>query len=190
MCFRSCAPNTTVSLYYNSVTYILQETIKKTYRFLVDKLYVVVLALAVAAPATTERILFMNYDDFRNLPKNVRDIVIQQTFLNANGKATKHAIQNIIVEEREKSIAARMWNGVKKITKFEFQNKNIFPVGSEKLSGRNIADIYIESVKKNGFAWYPMTGTSWIDAGVKQIILFIKENEKYIPYAALLLKRL
>lgn len=136
--------------------------------------------LAVEAESEDE---IMHYNEFKGLPKNVRDKVIEETFLNANGQNTKHAICDIVAGGREKAIGARMWNGKKEITKFEFQNGNIVPVGSEELEGEDVAKIYINSVKKNGCAWYPVTGTSWAEAGVKQIVLFVKREGKYVPYA-------
>ena len=53
--------------------------------------------------------------------------------------------------------------------------------GKRAYLGSEIADIFIESVRKNGFCYYPLTG-NWKDTRIKQLVLFVKD-EIYKPYA-------
>lgn len=70
-------------------------------------------------------------------------------------------------------------------SQFERQDGKTVAVGSSKrYSGKDIADIYIQSVKLLEKSYYPISG-DWSNTGAKQLILFVKDSnlKKYIPYA-------
>lgn len=68
-------------------------------------------------------------------------------------------------------------------TCYSLVDNNITSTGKEKFyTGKEIADIFINSFKKYGETFYPITG-SIIKLMAKHLILFVKNEYKYIPYA-------
>lgn len=122
--------------------------------------------------------------EFNNLPAVCRATIIENTIAYANNNEIKqpHSIQSIVDDNRHLAIASRM---IRKPV--EFTQCKLNPNGEKELGanraylGSEIADIFVNSVKKNGFSYFPLSGT-WKTTGVKQLVLFVKDGI-YKPYA-------
>ena len=111
--------------------------------------------------------------EFESMPKATKDLILKETFeyaSNENGTYNS-SLQTIFKEHRRIAIAARM------------ASKANIIIDGKKYQGKDIADEYIKSVKEYGYTYYVLTGSSWTNSEVKQLILFVKEENGYVPYA-------
>lgn len=125
-----------------------------------------------------------SYEDFCVLDKKVREKIICETIQRARTNESCHAIDDLVRKNRCLAIAARMtsrpiqWN-----VKYIDGNGEIVKSGEIKAyTGDDIANIFVKSVQKNGYCYYPITG-DWTNTQMKQLIIFVKREEGYIPYA-------
>lgn len=128
----------------------------------------------------------MKQEDLLFLSKGTRDLIQNHTYEEIlKDEKQKHSLQTIVAENRQIAIGARMTSRPITLSQFERQEGKTVAVGSSKrYSGKDIADIYVQSVKMHGKSYYPIAG-DWINTGVSQLILFVKDSnlKKYIPYA-------
>lgn len=125
-----------------------------------------------------------NYEDLILLTKEAQKEILTQTFnqILDSQKTQPHSLQNIISENREISIAARMSSKPLNFKCYSIIDNKITNTGEEKIyTGKDIANIFIDSLKKYGETFYPITG-SITKLIVKHLILFVKSEDKYIPY--------
>ncbi len=124
------------------------------------------------------------YEKFEMLTKTSRDLIIQQSFKEKEtGLIQMHSINSIIDQGRDIAIGSRMTSKPMKWRMFQHLDGNL--VDSEnvkKYSGKDIAQIFIDSAKLNGKTFYPIAG-DWRNLGVNQLVLFVKNGQKYLPYA-------
>lgn len=122
-------------------------------------------------------------DEFNNLPALCRATITEATINQENSKTKQHhSISSIIEGDRHLAVSSRMTRIPVEFTQCTLNSKNeIEEVGKRAYLGSEIADIFIESVRKNGFCYYPLTG-NWKATGIKQLVLFVKD-EIYKPYA-------
>lgn len=116
-------------------------------------------------------------NQFNELSKITRDNIIESSIAeSASGNKQNHSINTICEQKRELAIAARMtskpfnWNIVN-------HDKGTLQLSGEskKYYGEDIANIFIESAKKFGKTYYPVTG-DWSQVPIKQLILFVKTD--------------
>ena len=135
----------------------------------------------------------MNIEQFKSLPTFLQDQILSDTFDTFQGKQISSdreygdiSLQNLINEERCPAIAARMTSKPLWISKYEIiddnivMNRNVIP---KTYTGQDIADIFINSCRKNGFCYYPIKAKQWKKNGIKQIYLFVKNDNRYSAYA-------
>ncbi len=130
----------------------------------------------------------MEIKDLGYLSKAVKDLIQEETYQEIiTGKQYKHSLQTITKENRTVAVGARMTSRPFNWNQFtlNLNNSQIVATGSScKYTGKDIADIFINSVLKHGNSYYPLPG-DWRKNGVQQLVLFIKDNaaKRYVPYA-------
>lgn len=113
----------------------------------------------------------MNYTEFSEQPRLVQQCILKATFEEfETGKIQQHSLQTILRQNRMLSVGCRMLG------------RGTVTVNGKSLTGKDIADIYVESVRRYGTSYYPLTG-DWTKTDVKQLVLFVKKSNKYLPYA-------
>lgn len=120
----------------------------------------------------------------RKASEVIEDATIKQL---ETGIPSAFSFQTIKAEGRKPALAMRMTSKPIEWEQAEIEGNKLKGTGKKKsYSGKEIADIYIKSVKKNGYTFFPVTGTLPSKKGIEQIILFVKElvnEQKYLPYA-------
>lgn len=115
----------------------------------------------------------MCYNEFMEIPNTLaRETIIMQTIDQINSGITQpHSMQSIIAESRQLGLACRMLG------------KGMTIINGKSYTGKEIADVFVNSVITNGSIYYPVTGV-WTKTPVKCITLFVKDDTKtYQPYA-------
>ena len=123
-------------------------------------------------------------EEFNKLPATCRATITENTINQENNKTRQHhSIPSIVEDNRHLAIASRMIRKPVEFTTYKLNSKDeLEALGTIAYLGSQIADIFIESVHKNSFCYYPLTG-NWEDTGVKQLVLFVKTDGIYKPYA-------
>lgn len=112
----------------------------------------------------------MRKEIYDSLPNRTKDVIISDTFAEfQSGTHHDHSLQSLFAEKRSLAVGARMNSGYIKI------NEDV-------LNGQQIADVFINSVLRFDYAYYPLTG-DWKNCNVEQLILFVKKSDRYYPYA-------
>lgn len=126
----------------------------------------------------------MNLTKLNSLPAKARNSIINSTLKQIfDNREYPHSLQTIVSEQRELSIASRMISKPLEFPRYILNSKKeIEKQGQVILSGEDIADIFIDSIKKFGHTYYPITG-DWRHIPVEYLILFTKVNNIYVPYA-------
>lgn len=126
-----------------------------------------------------------NYEKLNLLTKEAQKEILMQTFneIVDSQNPQSHSLQSIISQNRDISLASRMSSKPLNLKCYSLINNKITSTGKAKIyTGKEIADIFINSVKKYGETFYPITG-SIAKLIAQHIILFVKDEYKYIPYA-------
>lgn len=123
-------------------------------------------------------------EEFEKLTPSVRNRIIEDSLKKANGETSEHSFDDIVKNNRHIGIAARMTSKPQQWEEVNTDsNGGVNYTGKIKAyTGQDIADIFVNSVKLNGFSFYPLTG-DWRTVGVVQLVLFVKTAEGYCPYA-------
>ena len=123
-------------------------------------------------------------EEFEKLTPGVRSRIIADSLARANGESSKHSFDDIVSQNRHLAIAARMTSKPQQWEQVSVdENGNVKGTGKiQAYTGIDIAEIFVESVKQNGYAYYPLTG-DWRKTGVDQLVLFVKAKDGYVPYA-------
>lgn len=117
-----------------------------------------------------EKNLF-GYKEFFKHSRAVQQCIIENTFNEIyTEKPQLHSLQSIVAQNRMLAVGCRMIG------------RGTITMNGKEFTGKDVADVYIESVTKNTKCYYPLTG-DWTETDVKQLILFVKTNGAYIPYA-------
>ena len=104
------------------------------------------------------------------LPNRTKDVIMSDTFAEfQTGTSYPYSLQSLFAGNRSLAVGARM-------------NSGYIRVNDTPLSGQQIADIFINSVLQFGYTYYPLTG-DWKNSNVEQLILFVKKENRYYPYA-------
>ena len=121
--------------------------------------------------------------EFLALTSVCRSAIIDNCIKQANGEETKHSLCDIVKQNRHLAIAARMTSKPLQWYYRTLDTKgNITCSELKAYTGADVAQIFVESVQKNKFCYYPLTG-NWKDTGVQQLVLFVKTKGTYMPYA-------
>lgn len=113
----------------------------------------------------------MTDKEFMQMPRQVQEFVIKNTFEEIQtGNTQQHSLYSIITQGRELAAGCRMLG------------KGTVKINGKDFTGKDIADVYIESVRKYGLSLYPLTG-DWKHSGIKNLLLFTKTSDRYVPYA-------
>jgi len=120
-------------------------------------------------------------DQFWKLPNRAKETIIDQTFDQKNSNSIKpHSINSILSANRDIAIGARMTS---KPLQFKQYDQNLQYLGTmSHYTGHQIADIFVNSVNQYGATYYPITG-DWTKSPQKHLIIFVKANGRYEPYA-------
>lgn len=118
------------------------------------------------------------------LTKEAQNKILKQTIEEARTSIKQpHSIQTIVAEDRDIGLAARMTSKPLSFRCYTLGNNEIMESDNIKLyTGKEIADIFINSVNRYGETFYPITGNITKQIELQYLILFIKEGDKYIPY--------
>lgn len=123
-------------------------------------------------------------EEFNKLPATCRSTITESTINQENSKIRQHhSIPSIIEDNRHLAIASRMVRKPVEFIQYKLNSNDELETGKTlAYLGSQIADIFIESVERNGYCYYPISG-NWEDIGVKQLVLFVKNDSIYKPYA-------
>lgn len=122
-------------------------------------------------------------EEFEKLSPGVRARIVSDSIAKANGEMTNHSFEDLVSQNRHLAIASRMTSKALQFCEMTLENKNVQKTGNIKAyTGADIASIFVDSVNKYGYTYYPLTG-DWTKTGVKQLVLFVKTNGAYMPYA-------
>ncbi len=119
------------------------------------------------------------------LTKQACEKIIDETIQEIDtGIPSDFSFQAIIREGRKPALAARMTSKVLVFQRARLGQDGLISIeGTQRYSGQNIADIFVNSVRTSSYTFYPITGTLPTQGGLEQLILFVKGKEKYEPYA-------
>lgn len=114
----------------------------------------------------------MTYETFEKLSTKAKELIIKETFEELKtGVRKKHSLNTIFLQGRSLSVGCRMISSSK------------MNIAGKQLTGKEIADAFVNAVNMNGTAYYPLTG-DWTSTDVEQLVLFVKgDSSKYEPYA-------
>ena len=115
----------------------------------------------------------MIYEEFQSIPSALAREVIMRATNTEILTGVKHpfSLQTIAAENRRLGLACRM------------PGKDLLVVNKIAYTGRDIANVYVESVMQNGKMYYPVAYD--MKADIKSLVLFVKPfaGKTYIPYA-------
>ena len=118
------------------------------------------------------RSFIMDFKEFIQLPKNCQATIIRDTFTeNETQTAQPYSIRSILEAHRELSVGCRMLG------------RGTITIDGNELTGKDIADMYKNNVKAGNTTYFPLIG-KWEHTGIKRLVLFVKERNKYIPYVS------
>ena len=119
------------------------------------------------------------------LTKQAYEKIIDETMQEIDtGVPSDFSFQTIIREGRKPALAARMASKVLVFQRAGLGQNGLSLIGgTQRYSGQNIADVFINSVRAHSYTFYPITGTLPVQAGLKYLILFVKDKDRYQPYA-------
>lgn len=129
-----------------------------------------------------------DFSQFESLSKGCRDTIVLDTINEAENRSPcAHSILSIIAQKREIAVAARMTSRPYKWNMCRVEGTSIVTDGdSRTYTGQQVAEIVVQSAKQNIadklVTYYPLAG-DWRDTGIRQLILFVKDNQKYRAYA-------
>ncbi|WP_312369693.1 hypothetical protein [Lachnoclostridium sp.] len=96
------------------------------------------------------------------------------------GQKMKNSLNTIFREGRLPAVGARMTSKPLTINEYKVSDEKIIQTGKIlTLTGMNIKDMFVESVMKYGYTFYPYSGDLPKEQGLKQLRLFVKIGEKY-----------
>lgn len=114
----------------------------------------------------------MIYEEFQSIPSALAREVIMRATNTEILTGVKHpfSLQTIAAENRRLGLACRM------------MGKDLLVVNKIAYTGRDIANVYVESVMQNGKMYYPVAYD--MKADIKSLVLFVKSSagKTYIPY--------
>ena len=114
----------------------------------------------------------MDFKEFIRLPKNCQTTIIRDTFTeNETQTEQPYSIRGIVEAHRELSVGCRMLG------------RGTITIDGKELTGKDIADMYKSNVEAGNTTYFPLTG-KWEHTGIKRLVLFVKERNKYIPYVS------
>ena len=116
--------------------------------------------------------IFFDYTDFANQPRLVQQFIIKETLKEIHTQEQQlHSLQSIVAQNRMLAVGCRMIG------------RGTITINGKNYTGRDVADVYINSVANYAYSFYPITGDLG-KANVRQLVLFVKLNgSKYVPYA-------
>jgi len=115
--------------------------------------------------------MIFNYAEFSEQPRLVQQFILKDTFKElTTGEKQLHSLQTILNQNRMLAVGCRMLG------------RGGVTINGKIFTGKDIADVYVNSVLNYGFSYYPLTG-DWTKTDVKQLVLFVKNSNKYVPYA-------
>lgn len=114
-------------------------------------------------------------DDLKTMSPSIRNAVDSDNYDEALGKQVNNSYSQILKQEREPAILARMTGKPLQFTQITILDDGLIRMGEPKIyTGSDIADIIISSVQKSKEICYPLTGSSWCNKIVKQLYLLVK----------------
>lgn len=135
----------------------------------------------------------IDLEQFRSLPMFLQDQILNDTFDRFYGNLVAIdrdygdiSLQNLIAEERERAIAARMNSKPRSVPMYHTDGNSVVMDSNAKIktyTGKDVADIFILACRENGFCYYPLRGKNWNQKNVRQLYLFVKGREAYSAYA-------
>ena len=115
----------------------------------------------------------LTLDDIKGMSAALRETINEENFKEAFGQPTNHSYKQIVSQGRLPAIAARMISRPREFSVFSISNSgNIIFNGKRTYDANGIAQIFIDSVRQNGQAPYPLSG-NWSNISVKQLYIFI-----------------
>lgn len=114
----------------------------------------------------------ISFKKFEELNSRLKGVVLQDTFLELEtGIRQKHSLNTIALQDRSLAVGCRMIASGSML------------VAGKNLTGKDIADIFVDAVRQDGYAYYPLT-VDWSTPEVEQLVLFVKNSikNKYEPY--------
>lgn len=116
----------------------------------------------------------VTFDELKKMSAGVRETINKASYDEATGVYTNHSYSQIIKQEREPAIAARMLSKPKAFPKCSLNNNGSITMAPSPTiyDAKAIVKIFVDSVTQNGQAPYPLTG-DWSKTLVKQLYLFI-----------------
>ena len=120
----------------------------------------------------------LTYEALKSMSPSLRETINRCNYDEACGIEVSHSYKQILEQNREPAIAARMTSRPLAFNRCTVAtNGSISYAAPTKYSGADIANIIIESAKQSAKPLcYPLTGGNWSKINIKQLYLFVNKK--------------